>query len=137
MCNMARNAVTTVRGSGRRMERAGEGNSNDLFVCVRCGGSRVCAVEVGRTKVGLTCSANWTVAGAVAQVASTAVTHTEVSARQQHCVSGVCETDDTLCSSVVIQWVLTVVMVTVVRVFLLRRNKLIGSIDVRYVTRKT
>ena len=95
------------------------------YLCVVCCmmEEAVDAVKAERCEVGLTSSANWTVAGSIAQAASTGVTNTEVSAWQQHCVTGVCETDDTLCSSIVIQWIIIVVMVTAFRTFLLRREK--------------
>lgn len=92
------------------------------------------AVRAERSEVGLTSSANWTVAGPIAQAASTAVTNTEVSAWQQHCVTGVCKTDDTLCSSIVIQRIIIVVMVTAFRTFLLRREKTKDQLNFRGFT---
>ena len=73
----------------------------------------------------LTCSAYWTVAGSIAQVAGATITNTKVSAWQQHRVPGVCKTNDTLGSSVFIQQVVIMIMTTITpfRGFVLKRKR--------------
>lgn len=90
------------RGLGQRVKKVRHTYLCMYVLCVLLvedGAGSVCGEESG---VSLTCSANRTVACSIAQTTSTAVTNTEVSAWQQHGVTGVCETDDTLCSSIVI-----------------------------------